>query len=126
MWRHQNCFNSHSRGTTGDFSLKRPLDNNFSTGQPISANSIPIDSARQVEKDERLEKCSNIIRGEQPGNFHINCNHNDFSTGQTILTNSKLIDSIRYAEDYDNVEDVSIFNLGGATVEFSYKKYSEQ
>jgi hypothetical protein len=48
--------------------MKVTLKNNLSTVQPIFANSIPIDSSRQVE-EEKPEKSQNYILQEQPGAF---------------------------------------------------------
>jgi hypothetical protein len=61
----------HARGATGDFCEKNNPKNNFSTNEPISANNIFIDSARQAETHKKFKKFSNVMYvGEQPGNFH--------------------------------------------------------
>ena len=83
-------------GASRNFSWKSTPNNNFSTIQPISTDSIPIDSARQPEERGIIKNVSNLILGEQPGNFHTkSAPNNNFSTVQPTFADIPPIVSDR-------------------------------
>jgi hypothetical protein len=64
----------------GNFFIKYPKKN-FTTKEPISTNSIPIDSARQAETQLRnFKNVSKFVLGQQSENFHEKIPLNKFST----------------------------------------------
>jgi hypothetical protein len=76
----------HSSGATGQFSWKSTLNINFLISQPISSNSLLIDSARPEEECENIKITSNLVLGKQPGNFQAQDTPNiNFSTVQPIF-----------------------------------------
>jgi hypothetical protein len=44
----EKCSKFHAWGATWDFFWKKYSNNNFSTNEPISTNTLPIDSTRQA------------------------------------------------------------------------------